>query len=224
MQLSSGRTPLLSLGDLREDYKQAEFSQESCQANPFDQFAEWFRQAQAAELKEPNAMSLATATTFGKPSNRVVLLKEMDQQGFTFYTSYRSRKAQELEANPYCALTFLWAELERQVRVEGRAEKVSRERSQLYFQSRPKGSRLGALVSDQSRVLPSRQPLIDRLAELEAAYADSDDVPLPENWGGYCVIPYEIEFWQGRANRLHDRLRYRRPKDVEPWVIERLSP
>ncbi|HEX4163921.1 MAG TPA: pyridoxamine 5'-phosphate oxidase, partial [Bryobacteraceae bacterium] len=202
------RTPR-ALADMREDYRRAELDEANCQTNPFEQFELWLHEAQIADLKEPNAMCLATATADGRPSGRIVLLKEFSQAGFVFYTSYTSRKGQEIETNPYCALTFLWAELERQVRVEGKALPVSREQTEAYFKRRPKGSRLGALVSNQSQVLPSRKPLQDRLAELEMRYAATDDVPVPEYWGGYRVVPDSVEFWQGRMNRLHDRLRYR---------------
>jgi pyridoxamine 5'-phosphate oxidase len=219
---SSKRSHALSLENLREDYRRAEFGEHNCETNPISQFAKWFTEAQSAHLKEPNAMSLATATLEGKPSNRVVLLKEISEDGFVFYTSYASRKGKELASNPFCALTFLWAELERQVRVEGRAEKVSREKSETYFQSRPKGSRLGALASNQSKVLPGREPLIERLTALEARYAGTEDIPTPPHWGGYRVVPYAVEFWQGRTNRLHDRLLYSR--NGTEWRIERLSP
>jgi pyridoxamine 5'-phosphate oxidase len=213
----------LSLEALRADYRLAELSETHCRANPIEQFQGWFQEAQAADLKEPNAMALATATPDGKPSGRIVLLKEAGEFGFVFYTNYHSRKGRELAANPNCALTFYWAELERQVRVEGRVEFVSREKSEAYFRGRPKGSRLGALASEQSQVLPSREPLESRLAELEVTYHSTDDVPLPEHWGGYCVRPDTIEFWQGRTNRLHDRIRYQR-KGENDWLIERLSP
>jgi pyridoxamine 5'-phosphate oxidase len=201
----------------------AELNETNCHTNPIQQFQAWFRDAQAADLKEPNAMALATATPDGKPSGRIVLLKEVSEFGFVFYTNYHSRKGRELETNPNCALTFYWAELERQVRVDGRAQTVSREKSEAYFRGRPKGSRLGALASAQSEILPSREPLETRLAELEATFSDTDNVPLPEHWGGYCVRPDTIEFWQGRTNRLHDRIRYQR-KGEEEWLIERLSP
>jgi pyridoxamine 5'-phosphate oxidase len=213
----------LSLEALRADYRLAELSETHCRTNPIEQFQAWFQEAQAADLKEPNAMALATATPAGKPSGRIVLLKEAGEFGFVFYTNYHSRKGRELEAIPQCALTFYWAELERQVRVEGQVERVPQEKSEAYFRGRPKGSRLGALASEQSTILPSREPLESRLAELEAIYRDTDDVPLPEHWGGYCVRPDTIEFWQGRTNRLHDRIRYQRKGENE-WVIERLSP
>ncbi len=216
------RSHVLSLENLREDYRRAGFGEGNCETNPFAQFAKWFTEAQSAHLKEPNAMSLATATLEGRPSNRIVLLKEVSEGGFVFYTSYASRKGRELASNPFCALTFLWAELERQVRIEGRAEKVSREKSELYFKGRPKGSRLGALASNQSEILSGREPLVEKLAWLEARYAGVEDIPTPEHWGGYCVVPYAIEFWQGRTNRLHDRLLYSRSGNG--WRIERLSP
>jgi pyridoxamine 5'-phosphate oxidase len=212
-----------SLADLRAEYRLAELDEAHCDTNPIRQFRKWLEEAQVADLKEPNAMTLATATAEGRPSGRIVLLKEVGELGFVFYTNYTSRKGQEIKTNPFCTLTFYWAELERQVRVEGRAELVSRAQSAAYFRSRPKGSRLGALASEQSTVLPNRQPLERRLAELEAEYADTDDVPVPEHWGGYCVRPEMIEFWQGRINRLHDRIRYRRQGE-DSWIIERLSP
>ncbi len=217
------RTHRLSLALLRENYRLGELAERSCDPNPIVQFENWFRQAKAADLKEPNAMTLATVGAGGRPSARIVLLKEVSDLGFVFYTNYCSRKGQELLANPLCALTFYWAELERQVRVEGRAGKVSRAESENYFRRRPKGSRLGALASNQSAVLPSREPLERKLAELERQYAETDEIPVPENWGGYIVTPEFIEFWQGRLNRLHDRLRYRKD-EVGAWIIERLSP
>lgn len=213
----------LRLEAMREDYRLAEFNEQNCDSNPIEQFKAWFSEAKAAGLREPNAMALATATPDGKPSNRIVLLKELNEEGFVFYTSYQSRKGGEFEANPFCALVFLWAELERQVRVEGRATKVTRDKTERYFRTRPKGSRLGALVSNQSQVLPGRQPLTDKLEELEACYVGTDDVPAPDYWGGYCVVPDRIEFWQGRTNRLHDRLLYSRRGGTD-WQIERLSP
>ena len=213
----------LSLEDLREEYRRGALDEVNCDPNPMGQFRRWIKEAQAAELKEPNAMTLATATPDGRPSGRIVLLKELLPDGFVFYTNYTSRKGAEIEANPHVALTFYWAELERQVRVEGQVAKVSREKSEAYFRGRPKGSRLGALASHQSEVLPSRKPLEAKLEELQWKYADIKDVPVPDWWGGYCVRPEAVEFWQGRENRLHDRLLYRRTNENN-WVIERLSP
>jgi pyridoxamine 5'-phosphate oxidase len=217
------RTPLLSLAELREDYRRSGLTDENYETNPIVLFARWMREAQLAELKEPNAMTLATSTAQGRPSGRIVLLKEVSEFGFVFYTNYTSRKGQEIKTNPFVALTFYWAELERQVRVEGTVETVSREKSEAYFRTRPKGSRLGALVSRQSEKLPSRAPLEAKLLDLEKQYADTDDIPPPDYWGGYRVVPEAIEFWQGRTNRLHDRLLYR-TKGEQTWTIERLSP
>jgi pyridoxamine 5'-phosphate oxidase len=190
--------------------------------DPIRQFHAWLHQALTAEVPEPYAMTLATATPDGLPSARVVLLRGVDERGFTFFTSYEGRKAGELEANPRAALVFYWAELERQVRVAGTVERVSEAESDDYFRNRPRGSQLGAWASHQSEVLPGRATLERRLAELERQYADRD-VPRPPTWGGYRVRPLAIEFWQGRRSRLHDRLRYRRAEDGA-WVIERLSP
>ena len=203
----------------RIDYGLGRLSEETCDSNPIRQFERWLEYAQAADFKEPTAMILATAGASG-PSARVVLLKEVSDRGFVFYTNYDSRKGQELETNPNCALTFYWGELERQVRVEGRAEPVAREKSEEYFRSRPRVSQLGALASRQSAVIGSRAELEERVKELEARYPG--DIPAPRHWGGYCVRPERIEFWQGRANRLHDRIRFQR--DGEQWRIERLSP
>jgi pyridoxamine 5'-phosphate oxidase len=217
------RSHRLSLAGVREEYHRGRLTEERCERNPIVQFERWFKHAQAAELKEPNAMTLATATPDGRPSARVVLLKEVSDAGFVFYTNYSSRKARELETNPLAALTFYWPELERQVRVEGRVGRVPRGQSEAYFRMRPKGSRLGAWASHQSEVLPSREALERRLAELQQFYSDTDDIPTPVFWGGYVVAPDLIEFWEGRPNRLHDRLLYR--KDGEnAWSIQRLSP
>lgn len=216
-------THRLSLADLRENYGVGELSEQSCEPNPIVHFERWIKDAQRADLKEPNAMVLATATRDGRPSARVLLLKEVSDLGFVFYTNYSSRKARELEANPFAALTFYWSELERQVRVEGQVVRIPRQQSEAYFRTRPKGSRLGAWASHQSEVLPSRELLETRLKQLESAYADGGDIPVPEFWGGYCLLPDRIEFWQGRPNRLHDRLRYRKNGE-RGWILERLSP
>lgn len=212
----------VSLEDLRQEYRLGELSEASCDSNPIVQFENWIAQAQAADLKEPNAMTLATCTPLGRPSARVVLLKEVSENGFVFYSNYQSRKGQEIAANPYAALTFYWAELERQVRIEGPVTRAPIEQSEAYFRVRPRKSRLGALASNQSSVLTSRKAIEDRMAELEARYLDSDDIPKPEHWGGYCVVPEVIEFWQGRRSRLHDRIRYTR--NGESWRIDRLAP
>jgi pyridoxamine 5'-phosphate oxidase len=213
----------LELASLREDYRLAVLDEAHCKKDPIRQFELWFKEAKSAGLKEPNAMTLATVNESGQPSARIVLLKGIEPSAFLFYTNYASRKGQELAANPRCALTFYWAELERQVRVEGKVEKVSKEQSEAYFNGRPKGSRLGAVVSNQSTELESRKRLETSLAELEFAYANSDDVPMPESWGGYRLTPHMLEFWQGRMNRLHDRIVYQRGEDCA-WRMGRLSP
>ena len=209
-----------SIADLRKDYTQAGLEQGD--PSPFQQFELWFNQALAADLLEPNAMTLATVTDAGKPDARIVLLKGFDTRGFVFYTNYRSQKGQELAANPHAALVFLWGDLERQVRVVGRVEKATDLEADTYFQSRPVGSRLGAWASTQSEVIASREVLEARMQALEAEY-QGREIPRPDHWGGFRVIPTEMEFWQGRPSRLHDRLRYRLQKDGG-WVIDRLAP
>jgi pyridoxamine 5'-phosphate oxidase len=191
-------------------------------SDPIQLFHEWFDAAVSAELKEPNAMTLATATRDGKPSARIVLLKSFDEQGFVFYTNYGSRKGRELAQNPYAALVLFWPPLERQVRITGRVTKVTAETSDKYFQSRPLGSRFSASISKQSSVIASREVLLDKLKKIEQKYPKGDP-PRPIHWGGYRVQPSEIEFWQGGAFRLHDRLRYRRRRDGS-WHVDRLSP
>lgn len=212
----------LSIGDLRKEYSHQGLSETEADPSPFQQFQTWFDQALSAQLLEPNAMILATVTAQGKPSARVVLLKHFDQQGFVFYTNYHSRKGQELTQNPWAALVFWWADLERQVRIEGWVEQVSEQESDAYFYSRPWGSRLGAWASEQSQVVRDRRVLEQRLVELEQQYQDQE-VPRPPHWGGYRLVPTAIEFWQGRPNRLHDRLCYHHLEGGN-WQIERLSP
>jgi pyridoxamine 5'-phosphate oxidase len=209
-----------SIADLRKDYTQAGLEQGD--PSPFKQFELWFNQALAADLLEPNAMTLATVTTEGKPDARIVLLKGFDTRGFVFYTNYRSQKGQELAANPHAALVFLWGDLERQVRVVGRVEKATDLEADTYFQSRPLGSRLGAWASTQSEVIPSREFLEARMVALEAEY-QGREIPRPDHWGGFRVVPTEMEFWQGRPSRLHDRLHYRLQNNGA-WVIDRLAP
>ncbi|HEY0733295.1 MAG TPA: pyridoxamine 5'-phosphate oxidase [Herpetosiphonaceae bacterium] len=212
----------MSIADLRREYTQHGLSESEVDADPFVQFRVWFDHALGAQLPEPNAMTLATATPDGKPSARVVLLKGFDQRGFVFYTNYQSRKGDEIEANRWAALVFFWPELERQIRIEGRVERVSQQESDDYFASRPAGSRLGAWTSPQSQVISSRDVLEQRLSAFTARY-EEQDIPRPPHWGGYRVAPTSIEFWQGRPSRLHDRLRYRR-NDDQRWLLERLAP
>jgi pyridoxamine 5'-phosphate oxidase len=212
----------MSVADLRKEYMRHGLSEIDLDPDPIVQFQTWFAQALAAGLPEPNAMTLATATPDGRPSARMVLIKGLDARGFVFFSNYISRKGRELAANPYAALVFYWPELERQIRIEGRVELTSPEDSDAYFRSRPLGSQLGALASQQSAVIDGRADLERCVADLAEQYADGG-VPRPPHWGGYRVIPMSIEFWQGRPSRLHDRLRYRRLED-ESWLIERLSP
>ena len=190
-------------------------------ADPLAQFERWLADAAVAGLVEPTAMSLATVSAEGRPSLRIVLFKGLYQGGFTFYTNYESRKGEELAARPEAALTFWWDKLERQVRIEGRVERVPRELSDHYFHSRPRGSQIGAYTSRQSQVLERREELDARLAATGERYS-GQDIPLPDYWGGYVVVPESIEFWQGRANRVHDRLLYVRAGDA--WRMERLEP
>jgi pyridoxamine 5'-phosphate oxidase len=211
-----------SVADLRKEYTFQGLSEKDAHPNPFEQFKIWFDQALAAKLPEPNAMTIATATLDGKPSARMVLLKDYDERGFVFYTNYESHKGRQLVENPWGAIAFWWAELERQVRIEGRIEKVPPAESDAYFHSRPKDSQLGAWASNQSQVIDSGEVLEQRLQQLKEEY-ENKEVPRPPNWGGFRVIPTEIEFWQGRPSRLHDRLLYQRSEDGS-WRIQRLSP
>ena len=211
----------MSIADLRKSYTLAGLRRADLAADPIQQFHSWLQQAIGAQLLEPTAMTLATAGKTGRSSARVVLLKGLDDRGFVFYTNYESRKARELLENSNASLVFYWAELERQVRVGGTASRISHDESERYFKSRPRGHQLGAWVSTQSEVIASRAVLEERLKEYERRYPDA--VPLPPFWGGYVVAPNEIEFWQGRPNRLHDRFRYTRQKDGL-WLIERLAP
>jgi pyridoxamine 5'-phosphate oxidase len=212
----------VSINTQRKDHTRSFLIEEDLNPDPIRQFAHWFDEAQQSGNPEFNAAALATATREGRPSARMVLLRGVDERGFSFFTNYESRKARELEANPYAALVFFWHEVERQVRIEGRVERVSAEESDRYFRSRPRGARLGAWASPQSQVISGREFLDARYIESESRHPD-ETIPRPANWGGYRLIPDSIEFWQGRPNRLHDRLRYTRRSD-ESWLIERLAP
>jgi pyridoxamine 5'-phosphate oxidase len=206
---------------LRQEYTSAGLDKADVDPDPIVQFDEWFENAVEADLYEPNAMILATATNDGKPSARTVLLKGYDERGFVFYTNYEGRKAKEIEANPACALLFYWGELERQVRIEGRATRLSGQESDAYFASRPPGSRLGAWASEQSHPVEDRSILEERVRALQAEY-EGREIPRPPFWGGYRIEPDTIEFWQGRENRLHDRIVYYR--SGRGWKIVRLQP
>ena len=191
--------------------------------DPFAQFAKWFEEAKAAQPTMPEAMTVATAGSDGTVSARMSLLKSFDRRGFVFFTNYNSRKAAQLHENPRAALVFWWPALERQVRVEGAVVRTTEEESDAYFATRPRGSQLGAWASEQSKVIPGRGPLDERMREMDATYRDQT-IPRPPHWGGYRVIPVLIEFWQGRSDRLHDRFVYRLRADANDWVVERLSP
>ena len=221
-KLEKVRSIPMSFADIRKEYMQRGLHESEVDADPIRQFEAWFDAAREATPLEPNAMALATVGADGRPALRMVLLKGVDERGFVFYTNYESRKGRELADTPWAALTFFWPEMERQIRIEGRVERVSDEESDAYFHSRPIGSQLSASASRQSEVIPGREALEERVAELAARYQDQE-IPRPENWGGFRVVPDFIEFWQGRPNRLHDRLRYRLSADGS-WIIERLSP
>ncbi|MEO5798394.1 MAG: pyridoxamine 5'-phosphate oxidase [Gemmatimonadales bacterium] len=212
----------MKISDLRRDYARAALDEASTSLDPIEQFGRWFDDAQRADLLEVNAMTLATADAGGRPSARIVLLKGVDAGGFLFFTDYRSRKGTELTQNPRAALVFHWAELERQVRICGAVERLSSEDSASYFHSRPEGSRIGAWASHQSAPLKTRLELEAKVEELTASFA-SGEIPLPPHWGGFRLMPDEMEFWQGRPSRLHDRITYQRTSDGG-WLRGRLSP
>ena len=210
------------IANLRKEYTLTGLDENDVDPDPMTMFYKWMDEALAAHLTEPTAMTLATASKSGKPSARIVLLKKFDSTGFIFFTNYESRKGKELTENPAAALAFHWLELERQVRVIGSAERVPREESESYFHSRPVGSQISALASSQSEVIPNRSSLEAEAQRLEKEYRGKE-IPLPPAWGGFRIIPSEIEFWQGRPNRLHDRLRYSIGRNGR-WNLERLSP
>jgi pyridoxamine 5'-phosphate oxidase len=214
--------PVVDVADLRKEYSTRGLGRETLKSDPMDQFRLWFQEAIAAQLLEPNAMTLATANREGRVKVRTVLLKAFDERGFVFFTNYTSQKARDLAENAQAGLLFPWLALERQVSISGSVEKISVTESLAYFSSRPFGSRLGAWVSLQSSIIPSRKFLEMKFEEMKAKFA-TGEIPLPDYWGGYRVVPKTIEFWQGSANRLHDRFQYSRLED-DAWKIERLSP
>lgn len=207
--------------DLREEYVLSKLDLNDVDPNPIIQFSSWFNQALESNLPEPNAMTLATVSELGYPSARVVLLKGFDQRGFVFFTNYKSQKGNEILQNSHVALVFSWLELQRQIRIEGVAKKISKEESEEYFKTRPRGSKIGALASPQSQPIDRKQ-LEDSFQWIENHFQHSDQIPMPENWGGFLVSPKRIEFWQGRRSRLHDRINYLLEQDQ--WKINRLAP
>lgn len=211
----------IDVASLRREYRDLNLNKNDVRSHPVDQFQEWFEQAVEVEARDPSGMTLATADRAGRPSARIVLLKGFDRDGFVFYTNFGSRKARELEENPQAALVFWWTELDRQVRVQGQVRRADRADSEAYFATRPRGSQISGLVSPQSQVVAHREVLEEAVATAEAEY-EGRDVPCPPNWGGFRLAPDYFEFWQGRLNRLHDRISYRLAGDE--WVIERLAP
>jgi pyridoxamine 5'-phosphate oxidase len=212
------------LANLRRSYLQSTLSEADLAPDPVSQFIVWFAEVRDAGIVEPNALVLGTAGSDARPTARTVLLKDVDERGFTIYTNYSSRKGHDIAANPWVSMLFPWHAVERQVIVTGRAEWVSRAESAAYFASRPYGSRIGALASPQSSVIGSRTELEERYAALAQRFPDGTDVPLPADWGGVLIVPNAVEFWQGRPNRLHDRLRYVRDLPDGPWIVQRLAP
>lgn len=209
------------INTLRHDFSRQNLDEKDVDANPVIQFSKWFREAVDAKVNEPNAMTLSTATIDGKPSSRILLLRNFNEEGFVFYTNYKSRKGEEISRNPNAALLFFWPELERQVRIEGILTKQTAEESDLYFSSRPRASKLGAWTSAQSKVVASRKVLDEEYEKISKKYPD-EQVPRPEYWGGYVLRPQSVEFWQGRPGRLHDRILY--TEQNKSWKIERLAP
>lgn len=212
----------MNLSDVRRVYARAGLQEEDLATEPMEQFQRWLALAAEADPNDYTSMTLATADREGRPSARIVLLKGYDARGFVFFSNYESRKAGEMAENPSAALLFYWPAFERQVRIEGRVEKTAREESEAYYRTRPRGSRIGAWASRQSTVIGGRSELEKKVRALEERFPD-DDIPPPDYWGGYRLVPERIEFWQGRPDRLHDRLRYRRLPDGS-WTVERLSP
>lgn len=215
------------LEQLRREYTRQGLSRREVAPTPIQQFDSWFLEAWDAKVPEPNAMTLCTVGKAGKPSSRIVLLKDFDERGFVFYTNYNSLKGRQISENPFVSLSFFWQPLERQVRIEGTVRKIEAGDSDKYFNSRPRGSRIAAIVSPQSEVIKSRDWLEQHWKKMEAEFAQRETIPRPENWGGLLVVPQRVEFWQGRDNRLHDRIVYQadyESKGMIIWNINRLAP
>ncbi len=210
------------LENLRNHYTKSVLTKDDMPKVPLSLFKTWMDHAMNGDIDEPNAFTLATANKESVPSARIVLLKGLTEKGFIFYSNYESRKAKEMDENPYVAAVFLWKEQERQVRIEGKVQKISKEDSQKYFSSRPKGSQISAVASPQSKVIEDYQELLDRRDQLTKEFEGTDHIPVPDYWGGYLILPHAIEFWQGRPNRFHDRFRY--SKSDDSWNLDRLSP
>ncbi|WP_333819610.1 pyridoxamine 5'-phosphate oxidase [Ohtaekwangia sp.] len=213
---------MLAIADLRNEYSKASLDVTNVLPDPVRQFEKWFQEAVQAQVPEPNAMTLSTVNALGGPSSRIVLLKGIESNRFVFYTNYQSAKGKDLERVPACALTFFWPELERQVRIEGVAGRIDAERSEQYFQSRPRGSQIGAWSSPQSSIIESRTILEERVAQIEKKFSGHEVLPKPHQWGGFEVEPVMIEFWQGRQSRLHDRIQFNKIDNA--WKIYRLAP
>lgn len=214
----------MDIAALRRNYTLQSLNESDVAPDPFEQFKRWFEEALNSQLPEPNAMILSTASPSGRVQSRTVLLKGLDDRGLAFYTNYESAKGRELADNPQCALLFLWLELERQVRIEGRAERMPVEESETYFRSRPRSSQIGAWASPQSAVITERAVLESKAAEIAETFKNDETLPLPPFWGGFIVVPDRFEFWQGRESRLHDRIVYERAQDASDWRIKRLAP
>ena len=211
----------IDIQQIRKEYSQSELDESDVDKNPFKQFDIWFNEAVSSKVGEPNAMTLSTVDSENKPHNRIVLSKGFDNSSFTFFTNQASTKGDEISSNPNVSICFFWIELERQVRIEGIAEKLPKEESEAYFKTRPHMSQIGAVASNQSEIVPNRDYLDTKFKQIEAKYSEGE-VPMPPTWGGYKIIPSYFEFWQGRRSRLHDRIAYK--KEVSDWSINRLSP
>ena len=214
--------PLDDISSLRKEYKRGDLIEQSIPEDPITLFAQWFSETGAMNISEPNAMILTTVSKEGKPSSRAVLLKGLEQGSFVFFTNYESRKAQDILLNPHVSLLFLWLDAERQIRIEGKATKISIQESEQYFATRPRESQLGAWASDQSKPISSREELEKKFKEMELRFQGIEHIPMPEHWGGFAVSPMSIEFWQGRIGRLHDRIQFQ--KQGDSWTKQRLNP